>query len=57
MAELVRRLPLPQRLREAGVQAGELAEIASETMSDYMMANLPKPLSQEEVLGLLRQAW
>src|SRR4029077_10603413 len=57
MAELVRRLPLRQRLREAGVQAGELAEIASYAMSDYTMAKLPKPLSQEEVLGLLRQAW
>ena len=57
MAELVARLPLPQRLREVGVQEGELAEIASETMSDYMMANLPGPVSQQEVLALLQQAW
>jgi alcohol dehydrogenase class IV len=57
MAKLVRHLPLPQRLREVGVQASELTEIASETMSDYMMANLPRPVSQAEVVALLQQAW
>jgi hypothetical protein len=26
-------------------------------MSDYMMANLPRPLSEHEVLALLRSVW
>jgi alcohol dehydrogenase class IV len=57
MADLTARLPLPQRLRDIGVGDGELAEIARSTMSDYMMANLPRTLSEPEVLALLQQAW
>jgi alcohol dehydrogenase class IV len=57
MADLVSRLPLPQRLRDIGLSSGELAEIAQLTMSDYMMANLPRPLSRHEVLALVTEAW
>jgi alcohol dehydrogenase class IV len=57
MADLISRLPLPQRLRDVGVGNGELAEIARSTMSDYMMANLPRTLSEQEVLALLQEAW
>src|SRR4029077_18584909 len=38
----VSRLPLPQRLRDVGIIEGELPELAQLTMSDYMMANLPR---------------
>jgi alcohol dehydrogenase class IV len=57
MSSFVSGLPLPQRLRELGASEAELAEIARLTMSDYMMANLPRPMTEAEVLALLRSAW
>ena len=54
---LLAKLPLPQRLREVGVQEGDLPGIAQGTMGDYMMANLPAPLAVTEVEALLREAW
>jgi alcohol dehydrogenase class IV len=57
IAAFVGGLPLPQRLREVGVAETELGEIAYLTMSDYMMANLPRPMSETEVLALLRSVW
>jgi alcohol dehydrogenase class IV len=57
MADFVGHLPLPYRLRELGVREDELAEMARLTTSDYMMANLPRPMPEAEVLALLREAW
>ncbi|HEY2186453.1 MAG TPA: iron-containing alcohol dehydrogenase family protein [Xanthobacteraceae bacterium] len=57
MAGFVRRLPLPQRLRDVGVRNDELADIAHSAVSDYMMANLPRPLSERDVLALLQEGW
>ena len=57
IAAFVHRLPLPHRLRDIGVGEDELAEIAHLTMSDYMMANLPRDMSESEVLELLRSVW
>jgi alcohol dehydrogenase class IV len=54
---LVAGLPLPRRLRDVGIGEAELADIARLTMSDYMMANLPRPMSEDEVRELLRSAW
>ena len=57
IAAFVSDLPLPQRLRDVGVVEAELAEIAQLTMSDYMMANLPRPMAETEVHDLLRSVW
>ena len=57
MTGFVRGLPLPQRLRDLKIAEAELGEIAHQTMSDYMMANLPCPMTETEVLALLRSAW
>ena len=57
IATYVSALPLPQRLRDVGVTETELSEIAHLTMSDYMMANLPRPMTEDEVLALLRSVW
>jgi alcohol dehydrogenase class IV len=57
MTGFVRGLPLPQRLRDLKIAEAELGEIAQQTMSDYMMANLPRPMAETEVLALLRSAW
>jgi alcohol dehydrogenase class IV len=57
VSAFVGRLPLPHRLRDVGVGEAELSEIAHLTMSDYMMANLPRPMAEDEVFALLRSAW
>jgi alcohol dehydrogenase class IV len=57
ISAFVGRLPLPQRLRDVGVSEAELPEVAQLTMSDYMMANLPRDMSEAEVLELLRSVW
>ena len=57
ISALVGGLPLPHRLRDVGIAETELPEIARLTMSDYMMANLPRPMLQAEVLALLTSAW
>jgi alcohol dehydrogenase class IV len=56
MAALLRRLPVPQRLSEVGVAASDLAGIAEATMGDYMMANVPAPVTAADVEALLRAA-
>jgi alcohol dehydrogenase class IV len=57
ISALVDGLPLPHRLRDVGIAETELPEIARLTMSDYMMANLPRPMLEAEVLALLTSAW
>jgi alcohol dehydrogenase class IV len=57
IASFVGGLPLPHRLRDVGVAETELSEIAHQTMSDYMMAALPRPMCEAEVLALLSSAW
>ena len=57
VAALVAGLPLPRRLREVGVDKGELSGIAAATMSDYMMANLPAPMTEHDVLALLEEVF
>jgi alcohol dehydrogenase class IV len=50
-------LPLPHRLRDVGIAESEVLEIARLTMSDYMMANLPRPMPEAEVQALLMSVW
>ena len=57
MLAFVRTLPMPARLRDVKVAEAELPEIAHLTLSDYMMANLPRAMPESEVLALLREAW
>ena len=57
IAAFVNCLPLPQRLRDVKVEQSELGEIAQAVMSDYMMTNLPRSVSEKEVLMLLQEAW
>lgn len=57
IAAFVGRLPLPQRLRDVGIAESDLSEMARQTMSDYMMANLPRPMAEADVLHLLTSVW
>jgi alcohol dehydrogenase class IV len=56
LQSMVDTLPLPRRLREVGVAESDLAGIARATMSDYMMANVPREMPVHEVEDLLREA-
>jgi alcohol dehydrogenase class IV len=57
VADLRAVLPLPRRLRDAGVAAADLAAIAAATMADSMIAHTPRPVSEAEVRDLLEGAW
>ncbi len=54
---LLAELPLHHRLRDVGIEEVELHEIAIRTPEDYMMANLPRPISVPEIEAFLRDAW
>jgi alcohol dehydrogenase class IV len=56
MRALVKRLPVPQKLGAVGITAAAIPEIAAATMHDYMMANVPRPVTAADVEALLRQA-
>jgi alcohol dehydrogenase class IV len=57
MDALVRELPLKNRLRDLGISEDELHEIALRTPEDYMMANLPRPITVPEIEAFLQDAW
>jgi alcohol dehydrogenase class IV len=57
LTEFTDGLPLPHHLRDVGISESDLSEVARMTMSDYMMANLPRPMAETEVLALLRDSW
>jgi len=54
---LVEKLPIPKKLRELNLTEADLVDIATHTEHEYMMANLPRPVSTGEVLALLKSCW
>jgi alcohol dehydrogenase class IV len=56
MDAIVARLPMKRRLSEVGVNAADLSALAAATMGDYMMANVPMPMTAADVEALLRDA-
>ena len=56
-ATLLASLPVPKRLRDAGVQAVVLKSVAAEAATSPTVKANPKPASEEEILNLLRDAW
>ena len=57
MAALVASLPVPQRLRDAGVPEAVLDSVAAEAAANSTVQNNPKPVSEADVRELLRTAW
>ena len=57
MAALVASLPVPQRLRDAGVPQAVLDSVAAEAAGNSTVQNNPKPVSEADVRELLRAAW
>jgi alcohol dehydrogenase class IV len=53
----VAALPLNQRLRDLGIGAEELSDIATQGAKDYMMVNLPRAMPVAEIESLLHSAW
>jgi len=54
---LAASLPVPKRLRDAGVPADMLEPIAREAAASPTVKSNPKPVSELDVLDLLRGAW
>lgn len=50
-------LPLPQRLREVGVERDDLDDLAEATMADPMFTYCPRPFDRLEVRTLIEDAW
>ncbi len=55
--ELINEVGLPTRLRDVGVPREGLEVIAEACMTDHQIRNNPKPVSQEELIGVLKKAW
>jgi maleylacetate reductase len=56
-AVLVASLPVPQRLRDAGVPEAVLDSVAAEAAGNSTVQANPKPVSEADVRELLRAAW
>jgi alcohol dehydrogenase class IV len=57
LSDFVAGLPLQRRLRDIGIPAEDIPEMAEQTTHDYMMENLPAPMSIPDIEALLRLAW
>jgi len=57
VATLVASLPVPQRLRDAGVPEAVLDSVAAEAARNSAVQANPKPVSEADLVGLLRSAW
>jgi maleylacetate reductase len=54
---LVASLPVPQRLRDAGVPEAALDAVAAEAAKNSTVQNNPKPVTEADLRDLLRAAW
>jgi alcohol dehydrogenase class IV len=58
VAQLVRDLELPTRLREVGVSRDDFAAIARDAMEDLVVATNPRPVTSiEDVIDVLEAAY
>jgi len=57
VAALVATLPVPKRLRDAGVSEDMLASLAAEAAANPTVKANPKPVTEADLAQLLRSAW
>jgi maleylacetate reductase len=57
VAALVASLPVPQRLRDAGVPEAVLGTVAAEAAGNSTVQANPKPVTEADLVELLRSAW
>jgi alcohol dehydrogenase class IV len=56
--DFVRRLGLPTRLRDVGIQRADLPAIARDVLADTSKRNSPRPVrGADEILGILEETW
>ena len=56
--DLIRRLGMPQRLRDVGIPREALPEMAAAAMKQQrLLVNNPRPVSEADALVIYRQAW
>jgi alcohol dehydrogenase class IV len=48
---------VPQRLRDAGVPEAVLDAVAAEAAGNSTVQANPKPVTEADLVGLLRSAW
>lgn len=51
------RWGLPRRLRDVGIVADALPQVAAHTMDDWSLTRVPRRVEYEDVLRLLQAAW
>jgi alcohol dehydrogenase len=56
-AALVASLPVPQRLRDAGVPEAVLDSVAAEAAKNSTVQSNPKPITEADLRELLGKAW
>lgn len=57
LTRILDELPIPRRLRDAGVAEADLAELAEAAEHEPMMGYSPRPISSTEILDLLHHCW
>jgi alcohol dehydrogenase class IV len=57
VAALVASLPVPQRLRDAGVPESILESVAEEAAANPTVQANPRPVTKTDLRNLLRSAW
>ena len=57
LADLVGGLPIPRRLRDAGVPESDLPTLAALVQSEPMLRTAPVELGEPDLLELLVDAW
>jgi maleylacetate reductase len=57
VAALVATLPVPHRLRDAGVPEAVLDSVAAEAATNSTVEANPKPVTEADLRALLRKAW
>jgi len=57
VAALVATFPIPSRLRDAGVRDDMLASLAAEAAASPTVKANPRPVTEADLVQLLRSAW
>jgi alcohol dehydrogenase len=57
VAALVATLPVPHRLRDAGVPEAILDSVAAEAATNSTIQANPKPVTEADLRALLQKAW
>lgn len=58
IADLCRRIGVPTRLRDVGIPETALPKMATDAMiNSRILANNPRPVTEQDALAIYRQAW